>query len=124
MPQILDPIPNGEGDSLLCSYINVTNQIQVARITNIPNWYFERVVFPGQRLVFEAISNGILEIHSGMMASAILSDSIPCKRLAIQDSQVMQNPPQKSQKPNSSLKQTVTPVVEKPFAQISSTAIV
>jgi Domain of unknown function (DUF1830) len=85
MSQIIDPVPQGEGDSLLCSYVNATNQIQVARITNVPNWYFERVVFPGQRLVFEAISYGILEIHSGMMASAILSDRIPCKRLAIQE---------------------------------------
>jgi hypothetical protein len=85
MSQIIDPIPQGENDSLLCSYVNATNQIQVARITNVPNWYFERVVFPGQRLVFEAISYGILEIHSGMMASAILSDRIPCKRLVIQE---------------------------------------
>jgi hypothetical protein len=85
MSQIIDPIPQGENDSLLCSYINATNQIQVARITNVPNWYFERVVFPGQRLVFEAISYGLLEIHSGMMASAILSDRIPCKRLSIQE---------------------------------------
>ena len=85
MSQIIDPIPQGENDSLLCSYVNATNQIQIARITNVPNWYFERVVFPGQRLVFEAISCGILEIHSGMMASAILSDRIPCARLAIKD---------------------------------------
>ncbi|VEP12770.1 conserved hypothetical protein [Hyella patelloides LEGE 07179] len=89
MSQIIDPIPQGEGDSLLCSYVNATNQIQVARITNVPNWYFERVVFPGQRLVFEAISYGILEIHSGMMASAILSDRIPCNRLAIQENSRM-----------------------------------
>lgn len=93
MSQILDPVPQGGEDSLLCSYINATNQIQIARITNVPNWYFERVVFPGQRLVFEAISYGILEIHSGMMASAILSDRIPCRRLAIQDSQTTQNSP-------------------------------
>lgn len=86
MSQIIDPVPQGEGDnSLLCSYVNATNQIQVARITNVPNWYFERVVFPGQRLVFEAISYGILEIHSGMMASSILSDRIPCQRLTIQE---------------------------------------
>lgn len=87
MPQIFDPIPNDESDRLLCSYINATSQIQIARITNVPNWYFERVVFPGQRLVFEAVAEGILEIHSGMMASAILSDRIPCQRLAIEDSQ-------------------------------------
>ena len=55
MAQILDPIPNDRKNSILCCYVNVTSNIQVARITNIPNWYFERVVFPGQRLMFEAL---------------------------------------------------------------------
>ena len=84
MAQILDSLPNDENGSILCCYVNATSQIQVARITNISNWYFERVVFPGQRLVFEANPNAVLEIHSGMMASAILSDTIPCQRLALQ----------------------------------------
>ena len=86
MSQTLDPVPNEESDRILCSYINLTSQIQVARITNVPNWYFERVVFPGQRLVFESLAFGILEIHTGMMASAIMSDSIPCDRLIVGDS--------------------------------------
>lgn len=83
MSQILDPFPNDKDGSILCCYVNATSQIQVARITNIPNWYFERVVFPGQRLVFEAASEAVLEIHSGMMASAILSDTIPCTKLSL-----------------------------------------
>ena len=83
MSQILDSLPHGENDSILCCYVNATSAIQIARITNIPNWYFERVVFPGQRLVFEAISQALLEIHTGMMASAILSDTIPCTRLSL-----------------------------------------
>ena len=83
MAQILDAIPNNENDSILCCYVNATSRIQVARITNIDNWYFERVVFPGQRLVFETLPEALLEIHSGMMASAILSDTIPCIRLSI-----------------------------------------
>jgi hypothetical protein len=85
MAQIIDPVPHNEGNSIVCCYVNATNQIQVARITNIPNWYFERVVFPGQRLIFEALQEGLLEIHTGMMASAILSDTIPCHRLCIND---------------------------------------
>lgn len=84
MAQILDPLPNDRNSSILCCYVNATSQIQIARITNVPNWYFERVVFPGQRLVFEADPIAIVEIHSGMMASAILSDTIPCQRLALQ----------------------------------------
>jgi len=57
--------------------------MQIVRITNIQNWYFERVVFPGQRLMFEAMLEAQLEIHTGMMASAILSDTIPCDRLIV-----------------------------------------
>ncbi len=83
MAQILDPLPKGSSDPILCCYINATSQIQIARITNIQNWYFERVVFPGQRLVFEAMPQAQLEIHTGMMASAILSDTISCQRLKV-----------------------------------------
>jgi hypothetical protein len=83
MPQILDPIPENEEGKLVCCYINSTSSIQIARITNVPNWYFERVVFPGQRLLFEAVSQAVLEIHTGMMASSILSDSILCQTLSI-----------------------------------------
>jgi Domain of unknown function (DUF1830) len=83
MAQIFDPLPPDAPESTLCCYTNATSKIQIARITNIPNWYFERVVFPGQRLVFEAMPEALLEIHSGMM-SAILSDTIPCDRLRVE----------------------------------------
>lgn len=83
MAQIIDHIPNNHKEPILCCYVNATSRMQVARITNIQNWYFERVVFPGQRLVFEAVPAAQLEIHTGMMASSILSDTIPCERLAI-----------------------------------------
>ncbi|MBF2079145.1 MAG: DUF1830 domain-containing protein [Synechococcales cyanobacterium T60_A2020_003] len=84
MAQILDPLPPNQSDKILCCYVNATSKIQVVRITNIQNWYFERVVFPGQRLIFETLPIAQLEIHCGMMASAILSDTIPCDRLQIE----------------------------------------
>ena len=86
MAQILDPIPSESSQPILCCYVNATSKIQVARITNVEDWYFERVVFPGQRLIFEAPPVALLEIHTGMMASAILSDTIPCSRLLIEQS--------------------------------------
>lgn len=85
MAQILDSLPSNDPKGILCCYVNATSQIQIARISNIPNWYFERVVFPGQRLVFEALPEALVEIHSGMMASAILSDKIPCTRLVVSE---------------------------------------
>ena len=84
MPHILDPLPQDSSDrEICCCYVNSTSQIQIARITNVHNWYFERVVFPGQRLIFEAPIYGYLEIHTGMMASSILSDKIPCQQLIV-----------------------------------------
>ncbi|MEG4068239.1 DUF1830 domain-containing protein [Microcoleus sp. Pol11C2] len=68
---------------ILCYYANVTNLVQVVRIGNIPNWYFEKVLFPGQRLMFEAAAEAVLEIHTGTVASAILSDKIPCYVLRV-----------------------------------------
>lgn len=88
MAQIIDPLPSDDADdasgTLLCCYVNATSKIQIARVSNVPNWYFERVVFPGQRLLFEAVPTALLEIHTGMMASAILSDTIPCERLSVE----------------------------------------
>jgi len=83
MAQILDHLPSDNSDPMLCCYVNASSKMQIVRITNIHNWYFERVVFPGQRLMFEAFPEAQLEIHTGMMASAILSDTILCKRLAV-----------------------------------------
>ncbi|MBD2443003.1 DUF1830 domain-containing protein [Dolichospermum sp. FACHB-1091] len=85
MAQILDPLPPEHSGKILCCYVNATSKIQVARISNIPNWYFERVVFPGQRLVFEVPKEAQMEIHTGMMASAIISDTIPCDRLVVHE---------------------------------------
>lgn len=83
MAQILDPLPSDDASTILCCYVNATSKIQIARVTNVPDWYFERVVFPGQRLMFEAVATAMLEIHTGMMASAILSDTVPCIRLMV-----------------------------------------
>ncbi|MGA7932523.1 MAG: DUF1830 domain-containing protein [Kovacikia sp.] len=85
MPQVFDPLPAESTNQIICCYVNATSRIQVVRVTNITSWYFERVVFPGQRLVFEALPEALLEIHTGMMASSILSDTIPCNRLRIHD---------------------------------------
>lgn len=72
-----------DNNQILCYYANVSHLVQVVRIANIPNWYMERVIFPGQRLMFEAPAEAVLEIHTGMVASAILSDKIPCYVLRV-----------------------------------------
>jgi Domain of unknown function (DUF1830) len=84
MAQLFDSVLDPAANRLLCCYTNGTPQIQVVRITDIPGWYFERVVFPSQRLIFESPLGAHLEIHTGMMASSILSDTIACQDLAME----------------------------------------
>jgi hypothetical protein len=66
---------------ILCCYTNNTSSMQIARITNIANWYFERVILPGQRLIFESPSEAELEIHTNTNITAILADKIQCQSL-------------------------------------------
>ena len=65
-----------------CCYINHTAQIQVGRIADVPDWYFERVIFPGQRLLFEAPPHACLEIYTSSLATAMLAERIRCATLA------------------------------------------
>jgi hypothetical protein len=70
----------------LCCYVNATAHVEVIRITNIPHWSLERVVFPGQRLLFNAPTLAKLEIHTGMSISSIISETIDCQDLQLPDS--------------------------------------
>lgn len=69
----------------LCCYVNATAHVEVVRITNIPNWNLERVVFPGQRLLFKAPPLAKLEIHTGMSICSIVSETIDCQDLKLPD---------------------------------------
>lgn len=75
------PVPSIHPKRILCCYVNATSTIQIARIINIPYWYFERVVFPSQRLLFEAHLEAQLEIITSVTAEEILSDKILCQDL-------------------------------------------
>ncbi len=72
-------------NQILCYYTNVTGQIQIARITNIPNLYFEHMIFPGQRLLFESLPNAELEIHKCAMGSETFVDKISCRCLCVNE---------------------------------------
>ncbi|MEG4577993.1 DUF1830 domain-containing protein [Microcoleus sp. N3A4] len=70
---------------ILCWYFNNTSQVQIARITNIPNWYFERTVFPGERFLFEALPEAQLEVCRSSETGAIACDRILCDRLRVEE---------------------------------------
>ncbi|NJP11009.1 MAG: DUF1830 domain-containing protein [Leptolyngbyaceae cyanobacterium RU_5_1] len=85
MTSTFNPFPSNLSDRILCYYVNSTTQIQKARISNIPNWLFERVIFPKQRLLFEAIPAALLEIHTCSALGETLLDQIPCLRLRVNE---------------------------------------
>ncbi len=66
---------------ILCCYVNHTDKIQVGRISNVRDWYFERVVFPGQHLLFEAPNSAELEIYTSTFSTALLEQKIKCDNL-------------------------------------------
>ncbi len=85
MTQLLNLLPSKYKHSIICGYINTTKFIQIIRITNITQWYFERVVFPQQHLLFEALPDAQLKVYTSEIATAILTDKINCDRLQIHD---------------------------------------
>ena len=70
---------------ILCWYLNNTSKVQIARITNIPNWYFERTVFPGERFLFEALPSAQLEVCRSAETGAIVCERILCDRLRVEE---------------------------------------
>ena len=83
MTQILNRLPDKHNLNILCSYKNKTSTVQIIRITNISHWYFERVVFPGELVVFKTLSEAVLEIYSSDRITTILSDRFLCDRLKV-----------------------------------------
>ena len=70
---------------ILCWYLNTTDKMQIARITNITNWYFERTVFPGERLLFEAVPSAQLEVCRCAETGTIVCERILCDRLRVEE---------------------------------------
>ncbi len=63
----------------LCSYANATDQMQIIRIINIPNLHWERVIFPRERLMFEALPEAKLEIQVAEATTRI----VHCQQLCV-----------------------------------------
>lgn len=90
MTQILDSLPADYADRILCCYTNNTRRIKIARITNISNWYFERVVFPREKILFEALPKAQLEIYVMGSSTVVLIEVTDCDRLAVKSSEAQQ----------------------------------
>jgi Domain of unknown function (DUF1830) len=76
-------------ESFTCHYIylNATSKVQVVRIANVHDWYFERVAFPGQQLLIEAKPRAVLEVYTSERdkdaekPASVLKEKIPGEAL-------------------------------------------
>jgi hypothetical protein len=87
MPQSTNSQLINSSCQMLCGYVNPTSSLQIIRIVNIPNWRFERVVFPGERFLFEAPPNAELEVHTSYFGQAVLVKKMPGDRLKVEQRQ-------------------------------------
>jgi hypothetical protein len=72
-------------NSMLCYYANATNQVQILRIRNIPDWFYERVVFPRERLLMTTPAQAILEVYHGTPTGELLLAQVPCSHLEVNE---------------------------------------
>lgn len=76
------PFSSDRERQILCFYVNDTNTLQVLNILNTPQFIFDRLVFPGERLMFEAVPEAILKVTSET-SNQETSISIPCLKLQV-----------------------------------------
>ena len=81
----LDRLPKKQGQKILCFYVNTTRKMQIARISNVKNEYWEHTVFPGERFLFEAIPEAELEIHQTQENGEIICERFFCKNLKVDE---------------------------------------
>jgi hypothetical protein len=60
-----------------------SSELQIIKFKNIADDNYEKVVFPQQRLLFEALPNSFLEIHRKTFTGTDLVDKIRCQTLQV-----------------------------------------
>jgi len=81
----LDRLSKKQAQKFLCFYVNTTNKMQIARISNVKNQYWERAVFPGERFLFEAVPEAELEIHQARENDEIKCERFLCENLKVDE---------------------------------------
>lgn len=78
-----EPQISSESQPILCFYKNTTDKIQIAKISGFKHCYLEQVVFPAEKILFNAFPEAELEIYTGSMISGALIEKIRCSRLQV-----------------------------------------
>ncbi len=68
---------------ILCYYTNSTSKMQILRVNISNNLDFEKIVFPRQRILFETIPEGQLEVYTSQVGKPKIAQIIPCQNLQV-----------------------------------------
>ncbi|KPQ39601.1 MAG: protein of unknown function containing DUF1830 domain [Phormidium sp. OSCR] len=70
---------------ILCYHVNRTGDSQIIRVMSELGCYWEQTVFADERILFEALPESYLEIHSAS-ASGVLVTTAECELFQISES--------------------------------------
>lgn len=70
--------------SMLCYHINNTTEVQIVRVLSDSLCHFERIVFPKERVLFEALPESFLEIYSPFPDSSRIT-RLECKLFQVSE---------------------------------------
>jgi hypothetical protein len=83
------PRVEDQNSMMLCCYQNQSPKIQIIRsVESQPQpllWHLERVIFPGQRLLFEAPRWSKIHVYSSDPAGMLVDDTVSCDRIQVKD---------------------------------------
>ena len=68
---------------IFCYYTNSSSKMQLIRVTQSLNLNSEKIVFPQERMLFEAMPQGQLEIYNTSATDSKCVQKIPCQNLEV-----------------------------------------
>ncbi|MBE9010469.1 DUF1830 domain-containing protein [Pseudanabaenaceae cyanobacterium LEGE 13415] len=69
--------------SILCYYINHSKAIQHIKLQKTAQLSLDRIVFPGEKFIFEALPEGLLEIYTYTASGLQLLQTTACEQLQV-----------------------------------------
>ena len=87
MPPVTNSTLAQRASKTLCYYFNSTNKIQLIRLWDGRNYSLEKIIFPSQRILFEAKPENILEVHTKQEGKQLLESIFICNKLKVKQSQ-------------------------------------
>lgn len=85
---VVAPPMHHSSEQILCCYANRSELSQTVRITNVPERFFERVVFPGQSILFETHPDALVEVHTFTANDTAVKVDVACDRLRVDETMI------------------------------------